>query len=73
MPMMRYENKLAGRTGEAFAHLPPDPDKLADRLADEGVSCTVCHQITSTNLGKPESFVGHFRIDEETRPGERHA
>ena len=29
MPMMRYEAKLAARNGEAFAHLPPDPDKLA--------------------------------------------
>jgi hypothetical protein len=67
MPMMRYEAKLAGGPGDAFAHLPPDPNKLADRLADEGVSCTVCHQITDTNLGTRESFVGRFTID-ETRP-----
>jgi hypothetical protein len=71
MPMMRYEAKLAARNGEAFAHLPPDPDKLADRLADDGVSCTVCHQIASANLGTPESFVGGFLIDEKARPGER--
>jgi hypothetical protein len=71
MPMMRYEAKLAVRNGEAFAHLPPDPDKLADRLADDGVSCTVCHQIASANLGTPESFVGGFLIDEKARPGER--
>jgi hypothetical protein len=71
MPMMRYEAKLAARIGEAFAHLPPDPDKRADRLADDGVSCTVCHQIASANLGTPESFVGGFLIDEKARPGER--
>ena len=71
MPMMRYEAKLAARVGDAFAHLPPDPDKLADRLADDGVSCTVCHQIASANLGTPESFVGGFLIDEQTRQGER--
>src|SRR5580765_2861329 len=71
MPMMRYEAKLAGGEGEAFAHLPPDPDKLGDRLADEGVSCTVCHQITETNFGKRESFVGGFRIDEKTPAGAR--
>jgi hypothetical protein len=71
MPMMRYEAKLAGGEGEAFAHLPPDSDKLADRLADDGVSCTVCHQITEQNLGKRESFVGGFKIDETTPPGER--
>ena len=71
MPMMRYEAKLAARIGDAFAHLPPDPDKLSDRLADDGVSCTVCHQIASGNLGTPDSFVGGFTIDERARPGER--
>jgi hypothetical protein len=71
MPMMRYEAKLAARIGEAFAHLPPDPEKRADRLADDGVSCTVCHQIASANLGTPESFVGGFLIDEKARQGER--
>jgi hypothetical protein len=71
MPMMRYEAKLAGGDGNAFAHLPPDPDKLGDRLADEGVSCTVCHQITDTNLGTRQSFVGGFKIDEKTAAGER--
>jgi hypothetical protein len=71
MPMMRYESKLAGGQGEAFAHIPPDPAKLADRLADDGVSCTVCHQMTGDNLGTRESFVGGFKIDEKTAPGER--
>ena len=67
--MMRYEAKLAGGEGEAFAHLPPDLSKLGDRLADDGVSCTVCHQITDQNLGKRESFVGGFKIDEKTAAG----
>jgi hypothetical protein len=72
MPMMRYEAKLAGGMGTVFEHLPPDSDKLSDRLAEEGVSCTVCHQITGENLGKPESFVGNFKIDETTPAGKRH-
>ena len=72
MPMMRYEAKLAGGQGQIFAHLPPNLNKLSDRLADDGVSCTVCHQITGENLGKPESFVGGFKIDEKTPPGQRH-
>jgi hypothetical protein len=72
MPMMRYEAKLAGGEGEAFAHLPPDPGKLGDRLADEGVSCTVCHQITDANFGTRASFVGGFKVDEQTPAGERH-
>jgi hypothetical protein len=72
MPMMRYESKLAGGHGTVFDHLPPDPDTLADRLADDGVSCTVCHQVTADNFGKRESFVGGFKIDETTKAGARH-
>jgi hypothetical protein len=71
MPMMRYEAKLAGSEGNAFAHLPPDTSKLADRLSDDGVSCSVCHQIADQNLGKRESFVGRFKIDEQAKPSER--
>jgi hypothetical protein len=73
MPMMRYEARLAGGEGEIFAHLPPDPRKLADRLADDGVSCSVCHQITDENLGRRESFVGGFKIDEKAGSGGRRA
>jgi hypothetical protein len=65
MPMMRYEAKLADSLGDAFAHLPSDPKKLGDRLAEDGVSCTVCHQITNANLGSRDSFVGGFKIDEQ--------
>jgi hypothetical protein len=32
-------------------------------LAFDGVSCTMCHQITDEKLGEPESFSGHFTID----------
>ncbi|PYR49386.1 MAG: hypothetical protein DMF89_12645 [Acidobacteria bacterium] len=72
MPMMRYEATLAGGAGDAFAHLPPDARKLGDRLADDGVSCTVCHQITNENFGMRESFVGRFKIDALKTEGERH-
>ncbi|MBL4847669.1 MAG: hypothetical protein JKY65_19300 [Planctomycetes bacterium] len=35
------------------------------QLALDGVSCTVCHQIQPKNLGKPESFSGHYEIGTE--------
>ncbi len=73
MPMARYEARRAGRKGKAFAHFPPNEGGPDDRLAEDGVSCSLCHQITAENLGKPESFVGGFHIDETTAPGERHA
>ena len=72
MPMMRYEAKLAGGEGEAFAHLPPNRGKRSDRLSDDGVSCSVCHQITGEGLGTPASYVGGFKIDTSRPPGERH-
>ena len=38
-------------------------------LAHDGVSCTICHQISGKNLGTPESFTGGFVL-EVPRPGE---
>jgi hypothetical protein len=71
MPMSRYESKLAGREGEVFAHLSFNPEKTDDRLAADGVSCSVCHQITQEKLGTRESFVGRFVIDTTRKSGER--
>ena len=40
-------------------------DDAKAQLALDGVSCTVCHQIQPGNLGKPESFSGHYEIGTE--------
>lgn len=71
MPMARFESKYAGREGEVFAHLPPNPKVESDRLAADGVSCSVCHQIENEKLGTRESFVGGFKIDVTRPKGER--
>ena len=73
MPMARYESKLAGHEGEIFSHLPFDRRKLSDRLAADGVSCPVCHQIEDKKLGTRESFIGGFVIDPVSHNGERRA
>lgn len=62
MPMARYLAHLQGREGQVFAHLKFDPNDPADRLAADGVSCTLCHQIARDKLGSRESFVGRFLI-----------
>ncbi len=63
MPMARATAHAGGRKGQVFAHLPiADRDGDEDLLAHDGVSCTVCHQISSEKLGTPESFVGGFVI-----------
>ena len=70
MPMARYEAKQKGQHGEVFAHVPFDPGNPASRLAADGVSCSLCHQMSKDKLGTPESFVGGFVIDPPNAQGE---
>jgi len=63
MPISRFEAKLQGARGEVFAHLPFDQHKKGSDHAEDGVSCSVCHQISSKQLGTPESYNGGFVID----------
>jgi len=63
MPVTRYEAKLRGQKGEVFSHLPFDPAKKQDAQAEDGVTCSVCHQISEKGLGTPASYVGNFVID----------
>jgi hypothetical protein len=69
MPMARFDAAASGGRGEVFANLPAaDP---AHKLAADGVSCTVCHQIEAEGLGTEESLDGGFKIATdlaETRP-----
>jgi hypothetical protein len=62
MPVARYHAHLNGQLGQVFSHLPLHPDQEKDREAADGVSCSVCHQITSENLGQSESFNGNFIV-----------
>jgi hypothetical protein len=71
MPMARFESRLNGRDGEVFSHLAFDPEDRGDLLAEDGVSCSLCHQITKEKLGTPESFVGGFVVDTTKPLGER--
>jgi hypothetical protein len=70
MPMATQIRRAAGEKGEVFAHLPivrTDASPL-QRLASDGVSCTVCHQISNERLGTRASFNGEFVI-KPTPPG----
>lgn len=63
MPMAFYQAHLQGKENGVFSHLPFDMDKTVDAEAADGVSCSICHQISKKNLGTPASFVGNFIID----------
>jgi hypothetical protein len=64
MPMARATANANGRKGDVFAHLPVGRgDNPQDRLAHDGVSCTMCHQISDEKLGTPASFTGGFVVN----------
>jgi hypothetical protein len=72
MPMSRTKARAAGSRGAVFAHLPVNAaESEDDRLAVDGVSCTVCHQIGPDRLGTRESFTGGFLIAPPASGGER--
>jgi hypothetical protein len=62
MPMARYHAKSRGEPGQVFAHFAEDRNSAARREALDGVSCSLCHQISPENLGAPQSFSGQFQI-----------
>ncbi|HEY7170448.1 MAG TPA: hypothetical protein VH417_06340 [Vicinamibacterales bacterium] len=71
MPIVRYEAKLRGRHAQVFAHLPFAADEKQGRQAADGVSCSVCHQISRDRLGAPESFNGGFVVSPPAGPDSR--
>lgn len=71
MPMARAVSKSNDRPGRVFAHLPFKGEGSDSALAADGVSCMLCHQITSDRLGSPESFTGNFVIKPPGPSGER--
>jgi hypothetical protein len=73
MPMATQIARAAGGKGEVFAHLPIARSNATEphRLASDGISCTVCHQISKERLGTRESFNGEFVIAPTPRDGAR--
>ena len=72
MPMSRFEAKATGELGKVFAHLPAGGSgSRADELAMDGVSCTICHQITGDSFGDVSSFSAGFAVDTELPLGSR--
>ena len=71
MPMARYQSKFEGKEGEVFSRLRFGSDNRLDQMAQDGVSCSLCHQITKEKLGTAESLVGGFVVDTTRNLGER--
>ena len=72
MPMARTQAMANGRKGKVFAHLPVGSVDTGDaRLAADGVSCTMCHQMTAERFGTRASFTGGFVVTTIDPPGGR--
>jgi len=57
-PMQQYDRRAEGQTLRFDA---------LDAVGEQGVSCTVCHQISPENFGKADSFTAGFVINEQRR------
>jgi hypothetical protein len=72
MPITRYQAKVQDKKGEVFAYLPFSESPKNSSFAEDGVSCSVCHQISNDKLGTRESFNGEFVVkspaDKNDRP-----
>lgn len=72
MPMARFQAHAEGAKGQVFAHLAGTfPDAGATTHALDGVSCTLCHQVSAGNFGQTSSFDGGFVIDTAKPKGQR--
>jgi hypothetical protein len=63
-PMLQRAAHADGRMTDLLSQLPirADNTRPDHRLAADGVSCTVCHQISADRLGTRESFNGQFGL-----------
>ena len=70
MPMTTQIARAHGGKGAVFTHLPVQAagDTAMKRLAADGVSCTVCHQISPEGLGGDSRVNGRFAV---TAPSDR--
>jgi hypothetical protein len=73
MPILQYEAKARGERLPVFEHLPLGRDKRDkdDGAAADGVSCSVCHQISTEKLGTPDSYNGGFVVQTPADPNAR--
>jgi len=65
MPITRYRANLQGKEGPVFAFLPfSQHGDRESAQAEDGVTCSVCHQISKERLGTKESFTGGFVVEQ---------
>ena len=71
MPMAETQAVIEGKPVAALGDGFYNPTNPLHPAAIDGVSCTLCHQVANVNLGKMESFSGHYTVDASTNPPNR--
>jgi hypothetical protein len=73
MPAAKVIAQAAGERARIFRADDKHAAATGDAMARDGVSCTVCHQISAERLGSPESFNGRFALASPLPNGQRRA
>lgn len=73
MPMAEVTALAAGEATLLLDEGFSSPDHTLHNLAQDGVSCNLCHQIEDINFGEPESFSGGFAVDLALPTGSRYS
>jgi mono/diheme cytochrome c family protein len=71
MPMASTQAKADGTTPSILNNGFTNTSNPLNKAAMDGNSCSLCHQISGTNLGQPSSFTGGYQIDTSTKPPNR--
>ncbi len=66
MPMATTQSLVEGMPVAGLDDGFYSPDHPYHAAAIDGVSCTLCHQVSEENLGTMEGFNGHYVIDTDT-------
>ena len=62
MPMPRYRARMAGHRSPVFAVLSAPPSNELHQQGLDGVSCSVCHQMSPQGLGSEATWNGQFML-----------
>ena len=74
VPAGQKAARAAGGQGQVFSHARGERDAAElGVISRDGVSCTVCHQISPERLGTRESFNGNFVVAPRLASGLRRA
>jgi hypothetical protein len=71
MPAVRMADRDAKRHTEVLARFSLKKFPEGDKAAEDGVTCSVCHQIENVGLGTPATFVGNVTIAKPDAKGDR--